>query len=123
MQMMSWILDCRPSMIQLLHKLLFKFIIIFHPILIVMKLLMIIWIEIIFIEIVLITIKLVLMLSLWSRSSIFSNRGFLVLASVLLMLFTIIIIFLLIVMLVDNTTRASESLTRRSGARTIPTSP
>ena len=70
---MTWVLDGWASVVELLHKLLFKLIFIFHTIFIIIQVLMIVRIEVILVEIVLITLKIVFMLPLWARSSVLAH--------------------------------------------------
>lgn len=81
MYVMSWVLDCWASIVELLHKLLFKLIFIFHAIFVIIQVLMIVRIEVILVEVVLISLKIVFMLTLWARSSILTHWRLVVVVS------------------------------------------
>ena len=81
MYVMSGVLDGWASIVELLHKLLFKLIFIFHAIFVIIQVLMIVRIEVILVEIVLIPLKIVFMLPLWARSSVLAHWRLVVVVS------------------------------------------
>ena len=81
MYVMSWVLDGWASIVELLHKLLFKLIFILHAIFVIIQVLIIVRIEVILVEIVLITLKIVFMLPLWARSSVLAHWRLVVVVS------------------------------------------
>jgi hypothetical protein len=74
MKMMTWILNCGAPMIKLLHKLLFKFIIVIHPIFIVVKLTVIFRVELFLIKLLIIALEVKLLLCLRPRCPILTHR-------------------------------------------------
>jgi hypothetical protein len=81
MYVMSGVLDGWASIVELLHKLLFKLIFIFHAIFVIIQVLMIVRIEVILVEIVLIPLKIVFMLPLWAWSSVLAHWRLVVVVS------------------------------------------
>ena len=81
MYVMSWVLDGWASVVELLHKLLFQLIFIFHAIFVIIQVLMIVRIEVILVKVVLISLKIVFMLTLWAGSSILTQGRLVVVVS------------------------------------------